>query len=175
MSLFARSKELSVSNTPDASTHQDAVKRAMVAFQESLREAGLKSTKQRDLIAERFFQLDEHISADELLDQVRTQQARIGYATVYRTLKLLVDQGFAVTKDFGDGFTRYDPILNNQDPHHDHLICTTCKHVEEFNDGPLAELLAARAQDLGYKLTRKKLELYGECLRGPQCPHLAKV
>lgn len=171
--LFFAPKEPFVPDTPD--THQDAVKRAMLAFQESLRDAGLKSTKQRDLIAERFFQLDEHISADELLDQVRTQQSRIGYATVYRTLKLLVEQGFAVTKDFGDGFTRYDPILNNQDPHHDHLICTICKHVEEFNDDTLAQLLKARSESLGYTLKRKKLELYGECQRGPSCPNLAKA
>ena len=151
--------------------HDASVKKAMKAFHERLRTAGLKSTKQRDLIAERFFELDAHISADELLEEVRTDQTRIGYATVYRTLKLLVEQGFAVTKDFGDGFTRYDPILDNQDPHHDHFICVDCKRVEEFGDERIAKLLEQKAEELGFKLKRKKLELYGECQRGPNCPY----
>lgn len=155
----------------NSTEHEASITKAMQAFHESLKTAGLKSTKQRDLIAERFFRLDQHISADELLEEVRTDQARIGYATVYRTLKLLVEQGFAVTKDFGDGFTRYDPILDNQDPHHDHFICIDCKRVEEFGDERIAQLLELKAEELGFKLKRKKLELYGDCLRGESCPH----
>ena len=99
---------------------EDRLEQVMKDFHARLQEAGLKSTRQRDTIVRAFFELDQHISADELLDKVREVQSRIGYATVYRTLKLLVEQGFALPKDFGDGITRYDPI-HDQDPHHDHL------------------------------------------------------
>ena len=157
-----------MSHTPEGPSREDIAK-AMQEFHRRLQDAGLKSTKQRDAITERFFELDKHISADELLEDVRKIQPRVGYATVYRTLKLLVEQGFAMPKDFGDGFTRYDPV-HNQDPHHDHLICTTCRRVIEFNDDELTRRMEQRAQSLGFQLTRKKLELYAECVR-PSCEH----
>lgn len=134
----------------------------MRAFNERLQEAGLKSTRQRDIIVERFFRLDKHISADELLEDVRVHQPRIGYATVYRTLKLLVEQGFALPKDFGDGQTRYDPI-HNQDPQHDHLICVDCRKIIEFSDEGLAQSLEGIARGMNYALRRRKIELYAAC------------
>lgn len=155
----------------DASKEQRSqqVGEAMEAFYERLQEEGLKSTKQRDLIVERFLILDKHISADELLEDVRTQQPRIGYATVYRTLKLLVELGFAVPKDFGDGQTRYDPI-HNQDPQHDHLICIDCRKILEFNDDRLNERIQAIVADMNYSVRRKKIELYAECT-DDNCPN----
>ncbi len=148
---------------------EDRIEQVMEAFARRLQEAGLKSTRQRDIIVRTFFGLDKHITADELLEEVREEAPRIGYATVYRTLKLLVEQGFALPKDFGDGITRYDPI-HDQDPHHDHLICVDCRKIIEFNDEKIASLLSEIAGDLGYELRRKKLELYAEC-RIPNCPN----
>ncbi len=141
----------------------------MESFRQRLQEAGLKSTRQRDAIVETFFRLDKHISADELLDEVRKKQSRIGYATVYRTLKLLVEQGFALTKDFGDGQTRYDP-LHDQDPQHDHLICVDCRKIIEFNDESIADRLESIANERGYVLRRRQLELYAEC-QIQNCPN----
>ena len=141
----------------------------MEAFKRRLQDAGLKSTRQRDLIAQCFFRLDKHISADELLEEVRKEQGRIGYATVYRTLNLLEELGLAVPKDFGDGFTRYDPVYD-QDPHHDHLICVDCRRIVEFHDAVIAERLDAFVRAEGFALRRKKLELYVEC-RTTDCPH----
>ena len=141
----------------------------MKAFHERIQEAGLKSTRQRDVIVEKFFTLDKHISADELLEEVRREQPTIGYATVYRTLKLLVEQSFAVPKNFGDGTTRFDPI-HDQEPDHDHLICVDCRRIIEFNDAGLLDQLERTAVELGFSLRRKKIELYAEC-RTPNCPH----
>lgn len=151
------------------SEREKQVSEAMEAFYDRLQEAGLKSTRQRDLIVERFFWLDKHISADELLEDVREHQPRIGYATVYRTLKLLVEQGFALPKDFGDGQTRFDPI-HNQDPQHDHLICVDCRKIIEFNDDALNERIQAIVGEMKYKIRRKKIELYAECT-DESCPN----
>ena len=150
---------------------KERVSEALESFYERLQEEGLKSTKQRDVIVERFFWLDKHISADELLEDVREHQPRIGYATVYRTLKLLVDLGFAVPKDFGDGQTRYDPI-HNQDPQHDHLICIDCRKILEFNDELINERIQAIVADMKYTVRRKKIELYAEC-DDESCPNKA--
>ena len=136
----------------------------MAAFHERLQEAGLKSTRQRDVIAERFFELDQHISAEDLHIEVRRTSPRVGYATVYRTLKLLVEHGFAVEKDFGEGFKRYDPV-HDQDPHHDHMICVECRRVVEFDDAAITARLHQLAEELGFRVRRKQLELYVECAR----------
>lgn len=153
----------------ESQASDEQVARAMKAFHDRLKDKALKSTRQRDAIAECFFRLDKHITADELHAEAKKHQSRIGYATVYRTLKLLVEQGFAVEKDFGDGCKRYDPV-HGQDPHHDHLICVDCRKVVEFNDDLLAQRAEALAQSLGYDLRRKRLELYAEC-RIVDCPN----
>lgn len=140
---------------------------AMDAFHQRLRDAGLKSTRQRDVIVELFFTLDKHITADELLEEVREIQPRIGYATVYRTLKLLVEQDLALPKDFGDGQTRYDPIFD-QDPSHDHIICVNCRKIVEFSDEVIDKRIQEIADEIGFTLRRKKLELYAEC-HNPEC------
>lgn len=149
------------SNTDDMSP-EERVEDAMQAFHERLQDAGLKSTRQRDTIVECFFRLDKHITADELLEVVREEQPRIGYATVYRTLKLLVEQDMALPKDFGDGQTRYDPI-HDQDPQHDHLICVDCRKIIEFTDEMVNERLLNLAVDMDYEVRRKRIELYAEC------------
>lgn len=138
------------------------VAQAMDTFRKRLQDAGLKSTRQRDTIVEAFFRLDTHISADELLEEVRKDTPTIGYATVYRTLKLLVEQDLAVPKNFGEGMTRYDPI-HDQDADHDHLICVDCRKIIEFNDEILSARLLELASARGYKVRRKKLEIYAEC------------
>lgn len=143
------------------------LKEAMSVFHQRLKDAGLKSTRQRDVIVELFFTLDKHITADELLDEVRELQPRIGYATVYRTLKLLVEQDLALTKDFGDGQTRYDPIFD-QDPGHDHIICVNCRQILEFSDEVINTRITELAEEFGFTLRRKKLELYAEC-QNPEC------
>lgn len=149
------------SNNDDMSP-EERVEDAMQAFHERLQDAGLKSTRQRDTIVECFFRLDKHITADELLEVVREQQPRIGYATVYRTLKLLVEQDMALPKDFGDGQTRYDPI-HDQDPQHDHLICVDCRKIIEFTDEMVNERLLDLAESMDYEVRRKRIELYAEC------------
>ena len=62
---------------------------------EHMEKRGLRSTDQRRLIVETFFQSPNHISIEELLAQVRREDPKVGYATVYRTLKLLTECGVA--------------------------------------------------------------------------------
>lgn len=132
-------------------------------FHERLSEAGLKSTRQRDAIFESFFRLNKHISVDELLEEVRKDSPNIGYATVYRTLKLLVEHSFAAPRQFGDGQTRFDPTTGKDDEH-DHLICVDCRRVVEFEDATVNARLGQIVGELGeFTLGRRKVELYARC------------
>jgi Fur family ferric uptake transcriptional regulator len=130
---------------------------------------GLRSTEQRRLIIDTFFASPEHVSLDELLERVRVSDSRIGYATVYRTMKMLSDGGIAHERKFGDGFTRYE--LADEEAHHDHLICVECGSIEEFEEPRIEELQDEVAAHHGFEVRHHKHELYGRCRscreRGP--------
>ena len=122
---------------------------------------GLKSTAQRDYIADVFFKTNTHISLDELLKKVRRKTPNIGYATVYRTMKLLTEGGLAIARQFGDGQTRYENLP--ADGHHDHIICVKCSKIAEFQNQKIEQLQAEAAKKLGFTVINHKLELYGYC------------
>lgn len=124
-------------------------------------ERGLKSTRQRSMIIETFFGLDGHLSVEELWSRVRTDDARVSVATVYRTMKLLHECGLAHARNFGDGQTRYEAAVGRD--HHDHLICTSCGKIVEFENDRIEALQDAVAQEHGFDVTSHKMELYGLC------------
>lgn len=132
----------------------------------------LNVTAQREAIVEQFLRTRDHVSIDELLGKVRKRQPKVGYATVYRTLKLLVDSGLAVERQFGDGQARYEVVGD----HHDHLICVKCGFILEFEDEEIERLQDKIASRLGnFTVLRHRHELYGLCPKaagdaGGYCP-----
>lgn len=142
-------------------------------WREYLQENGLNTTQQRELIVDAFLRCHDHISIDELLARVRKRNKRVGYATVYRTLKLLVDSGLAHQRQFGDGQARFEVAGE----HHDHLICSKCGLILEFEDDEIERLQDKIAQRLGgFKVVRHRHELYGLCpkaqgVEGGHCPN----
>ena len=120
----------------------------------------LNTTAQRDAIVEQFFKTKDHVSIDELLAKVRRRTPGVGYATVYRTLKLLVDSGLALERQFGDGQARFEVA----GAHHDHLICARCGIILEFEDDEIERLQEKIAQRLGgFTVVRHRHELYALC------------
>ena len=124
-------------------------------------ERGLKSTRQRALIMEAFFGSDGHLSVEELWSKVRKHDARVSVAMVYRTMKLLSESGLAHARNFGDGQTRYEAAIGRH--HHDHLICTNCGKIIEFENDRIEALQDVVARRHGFKVTSHKMELYGLC------------
>jgi len=122
---------------------------------------GLRSTSQRDRILQVFVDAGQHLSAEELYARVKKKYAGIGYATVYRTLKLFAEAGLAQERRFDDGFTRYEHT--NPDLHHDHLICTKCGTIIEFENERIEALQQDVARKNHFKVQNHKLELYGLC------------
>jgi len=122
---------------------------------------GLRSTDQRRLIVETFFKSPNHVSIEELLAQVRASDPKVGYATVYRTLKLLTECGVAFERRFGDGLARYE--LADDEAHHDHLICVECGAIVEFEEPRIETIQESVAASHGFELRSHKHELYGVC------------
>lgn len=130
-------------------------------FAKFIEEKGLKSTTQRDEIVNAFFNLREHISIEELHHKIQKKNPKIGYTTVYRTLKLLTESGLAHERQFGDGQARYEPVTAEE--HHDHLICLKCGTITEFENKKIEKLQDEVAKQHGFEVKNHKLELYGYC------------
>ncbi|MCA9622571.1 MAG: transcriptional repressor [Myxococcales bacterium] len=128
-------------------------------------EKGLRSTSQRRVIAETFFSGPSHVTIEELLNKVREKDSRIGYATVYRTLKLFTECGIAAERNFGDGPSRYELSDESTHDHHDHLICERCGRITEWHDERIEKLQGEVAKRLGFQVTRHRHEIYGVCAR----------
>jgi Fur family ferric uptake transcriptional regulator len=132
----------------------------------------LNTTQQREMIVDAFLRAHDHVSIDELLARVRRKNPRVGYATVYRTLRLLVDSGLATQRQFDEGQTRYEPA----GAHHDHLICVKCNLILEFENDAIEQLQEETARALGgFQVLRHKHELYCLCpkaagIPGGTCP-----
>jgi len=134
----------------------------LIKFSEYIEEKGLKSTRQRHDIVRAFLQSNGHLSVEDLHNKVRRHNPKIGYATVYRTLKLLTDSGIAVERYFDDGQTRYEHL--SPEEHHDHLICIKCGNIIEFEEKKIEALQNDVAREHGFKVLSHKLELYGYCI-----------
>lgn len=123
---------------------------------------GLRSTAQRRLIIDTFFGGSSHMTIEDLLAEVRTQEPSIGYATVYRTLKLLAECGVASERHFGDGPSRYE-LADEASAHHDHLICTSCRSIIEFEEPRIEAIQDEIATRYGFEIHSHKHEMYGIC------------
>ncbi len=130
-------------------------------LKEYLTRHGLRLTRQRRVIADAFFESEGHPNIDELYDRVRRLDPRIGQATVYRTLKLLVDSGLAASSRFGGAATRYEAA--DADDHHDHLICTGCGRIIEFRNDAIERLQEEIAASHAFVMLDHKMEIFGIC------------
>jgi Fur family ferric uptake transcriptional regulator len=130
-------------------------------------EKGLRTTEQRKLIVTTFLESRSHSTVEELLARVRAADPKVGYATVYRTMKMLSEGGLANELHFGDGATRYE--IADEDAHHDHLICVDCGHIIEFEEPLIEELQERIAAGYGFRVTHHKHELYGHCGDSDAC------
>jgi Fur family ferric uptake transcriptional regulator len=135
----------------------------MQRFEQALRERGLKSTSQRDDIARVFFSAEGHLSVEELYVAVKRVSPRVGYATVYRTLKLLKECGIAAERHFDDGQARYEVVDEEETQAHDHIICERCGKIVEFSSQELERLEERIGRFLGFVVSRHRMELYGIC------------
>ena len=131
-------------------------------FGRYLREQGLPVTHQREAVADVVFGSGEHLSVDEIERVLRSDGHRIGKATIYRALDLLVRSKLVAELDFGEGFKRYEHRLSAE-PIHEHLICLNCGAVTEFQSAEVHRIEASVSARHGFRPTRHKLEIYGLC------------
>ena len=144
-----------------ASISRESLREAQDLFNTHLKKVGLKHTDQRDTILRAFLETREHLSTDELHRLVKKKDPKIGFTTVYRTLKLLAECGLASEVAFHDGIARYEHQYNRRSHHH--MVCTECGSSVEFFSPEVDRLEQEIGRKHHYLTTRHTFQVYGVC------------
>lgn len=127
-----------------------------------MRAASGRSGSARRLVVELLGEQDCCLSAHELHERARARGARVGIASVYRTLDGLAALGLVQRVDLGDGVARFEPSHADGDHHH-HLVCDDCGKVEPFEDPTLESAIERVAGGRGYVVAAHEVVLHGAC------------
>jgi Fur family ferric uptake transcriptional regulator len=140
---------------------REMIREAEAILHRHLKRVGLKHTAQRDTILRTFLETREHLSIGELHRLVQKQDAKIGFTTVYRTLKLLAECSLASEVAFHDGIARYEHQYNRRSHHH--MVCTECGSSVEFFSPEVDRLEQEIGRKHHYLTTRHTFQIYGVC------------
>jgi Fur family transcriptional regulator, ferric uptake regulator len=142
---------------------KDVTERALARFKAVLTASGSRLSSVREAIARVVLELRGHFEANDIVRELRTRNVRDAHlATVYRTLPLLVRAGLIQPALFSSGERAFYEASFER-PHHDHLICTGCGVVVEFELEAIEALQRDLARCHGFELTAHYHELLGEC------------
>ena len=128
---------------------------------ERLRPPGSRRSTKRDLIVDAFLRQEGHLSADDLVGLIRSEDHKISRATVYRTLQWMVEAGIARKVDFGEGRFRFEHSYRH--PRHFHLICKTCNRSFEFLSSDIESLIEEVASARRFVSRQSVVQVYGTC------------
>ncbi len=112
-------------------------------------------------VLEVFLQTERHVTVEEMVELLERNDWRLDVEFVRETMKLMCRFGFAQKSRFENGDLRYEHRHLGQ--HHDHMICTKCKKIIEFEDERLEELQIRIAATKGFHMLQHKMEIYGIC------------
>src|SRR5262245_17371504 len=129
-------------------------------FQDLLTERKLKKTSQRALIWGILLESKGHPSVEQIRDLLLAKGHRIGLATIYRTLKILLSSGYVRQSKLA-GMTRYEPVINQ--PNHLHFICNSCGKTSEFPSRKIEQLIRQITAEHGFEERYSRYVILGLC------------
>jgi len=129
-------------------------------LQKLLAEKRLKKTSQRALIWASLLDSKGHPSVEEIRDNLLKEGHRIGLATIYRTIKLLLQSGF-IRQSKLHGMTRYEPVVRQ--PNHLHFICNSCGSTVEFPSRKIENLIRRATENEGFEERYSRYAVFGMC------------
>ena len=131
------------------------------AFRKYLKVHGIRYTLARQRILDAVLDLDEHFEAEQVLHVLRQRGKKVGKATVYRTLPLLVDCGILKQVRFDVKQAHYEHAFG-EGPH-EHMVCRRCGRIVEFSSGELLELRSQIARRHHFHAISHRFQLSGLC------------
>jgi Fur family ferric uptake transcriptional regulator len=130
-------------------------------FGDYIRAEGLRETEQRSVVLDVFLGSEDHMSIEDIYRLVNRRKRRVGYATVYRTMKLIAECGLAREVMFDDGVCRFEHVVGKQ--HHHHLVCTRCHRVIEFTSAALDKAEKAIFAEHDFEAEYHHMKIFGLC------------
>lgn len=137
-----------------------ATQTSVAAATKRLQDLGYRLTPQRMMILEEVMDSEEHVTAEDLYEQVRKRYPHISFSTVYRTLEVLRDSGFITQTDLGGGRWQYHPV--DKATHH-HLVCQGCGSVAEVDQSVLSDLQRELDEQYGFDAILTHFAIFGRC------------
>ncbi len=102
------------------------------------------------------------VAAQDIHHALHSNGERVGLATVYRVLDVLVGTRLVQRVDLGDGVARFEPVRDSVEHHH-HIVCDDCGRIEPFADARLERVLRDVEQSSGYEVAGHDIVLRGAC------------
>jgi Fur family ferric uptake transcriptional regulator len=130
-------------------------------FKKLLNQEGIDNVEKRFQVLETFLMTENHVTVEELVSLLNKNKIILDSIFVKDTLKLMVKYGFAEKKKFDKRENRYEH--RHLGLHHDHMVCTKCRNIIEFNNNNLEKLQVQIASTYGFHMLLHKMEIYGIC------------
>jgi Fur family ferric uptake transcriptional regulator len=130
-------------------------------FKKLFKQEHIDNFEDRFKVLEAFLQTEKHVSINQLVERLDNNGWRLDSEFVKETLKLMCRFGFAHKSRFDNGVVLYEHRHLGQ--HHDHMICTKCRKILEFEENQLEQLQIKIAANLGFHMLQHKMEIYGIC------------
>lgn len=127
-----------------------------------LARAGLRRGGARERVIELLATETCALSAVEIEDALRAQGGRIGRASIYRVLELLVEHGLVERVTVGQDLARFERVLPSGEHHH-HLVCDRCGRLVAFDDPGLERAIDRVSERLGVRVEHHEVVLRGAC------------
>jgi Fur family transcriptional regulator, ferric uptake regulator len=132
-------------------------------FETALDRGGYRLTQPRRAVAGLIAAREGHFTAADLIDEARRRELRLGRATIFRALDLLIELGAVERLDLPTGEHAY---VGCEPLHHHHVVCSRCGRTAEIDDAGLRTLVDDVGRRTGYSIDTHRLELFGLC---PAC------
>jgi Fur family peroxide stress response transcriptional regulator len=129
-----------------------------------LSQKGLKVTPQRIAILEAIMNLNNHPTAENIIDYIRINHPNISVGTVYKVLDTFVEKGLICKVKTDKDIMRYDPKVEN----HHHIYCSDSDRIDDFMDVELNHLLENYFENKkipGFRIEDIKLQIIGKYIQ----------
>ena len=130
-------------------------------FKKLFKQEYIDNFEDRFKILEVFLQTEKHVTVNELTELLAQNGRELDPEFVRETLKLMCRFGFARKSRFDNGQARYEHRHLGQ--HHDHMVCTKCRKIIEFEENQLEKLQIKIAAAQGFHMLQHRMEIYGIC------------
>ena len=136
---------------------------ASTGIKDSLKQQGVRLTRQRQILLSLIDDSGKHLDAETLFQLAKEKDPKLNRVTVYRTLKMLKESGLVDELDlmhYGGDQHYYETRLKQE---HAHVICLRCGKVEEFFGEPLQKIRRQVEQNMGFQILLTRTEIGGYC------------